>query len=179
MDGDTAFLAHPLIAAVVQEDATTVERRRVHEELANAVESIEERAHHLAVSASEPDERIAFELELAAYSAGARGGYSAVAELAERAAELTPAQQREPGRRRATLAGEVWRQAGRPLEEHEVLGVLAQVEAELGLEREARDHAERLKELAGGLEDLGEIRRGYALVTLGLALERWPEAVAA
>ena len=389
LDGDTVFFVHPLIAAVVAEDAPGAERRRAHEALAAAVESIEQRARHLAVSAAEPDERIASELELAAYSAGARGGYSAVAELAERASELTPPDEREAGRRRASLAGEaswaagdfeqghailqrlvdtatpgperaeallrlarnprdilessqlcaqalaeagedptlradiqtframvtygagdvnaaaelashgavaaaragderrealavalratmdglagrgfdlvalrrtagveersgpypgrvgprsflasalaivdeveearelggvlvaeardqgdvsyaralgvlsflelragnlevalagareareVWRQAGRPLEENEALGVLAQVEAELGLERDARDHAERIRELAGGLEHLGEIRRGYALVALALALERWSEAAAA
>jgi DNA-binding CsgD family transcriptional regulator len=79
----------------------------------------------------------------------------------------------------AREALEVWQQAGLALEENEALGVFAQVEAELGLEQEARDDAERITELPGRLHDLGEIRRGFVLVSLELALERWPEAVAA
>ena len=387
-DGAVAF-AHPLLAAVVHGDAPAAERRRAHAALAAVVDSVEERARHLALSISEPDERIAAELEMAAYSVGARGGYTAVAELAARARELTPADERDAARRRAILTGEaswaagdyekgrgllqemldtarpgaeradallrlsrnprdivesielcraaldepgtdpatrgdietflamltygagdvdgaaelaaraasaagetgdgrrealalslrammdglagrgfdfdvlrrtatveeetghypgrvgprsflasalsisdelaegralggalvaevrdqgdisyarmlsvvsflelragnlelalsgarealeVWEQAGLALEENEALGVLAQVEAELGLEQEARDNAERISELPGRLHDLGEIRRGFVLVSLELALEHWPEAVAA
>ncbi len=387
-DGAVAF-AHPLLAAVVDGDAPAAERRRAHAALAAAVGSVEERARHLALSISEPDEQIAAELEMAAYAVGARGGYTAVAELAGRARELTPADQRDAARRRAILTGEaswaagdyekgrallqemvdtahagaeradallrlsrnprdivesielcraaldepdveptmrgdietflamltygagdvdaaaelaaraaaaageggdarrealalslratmdglagqgfafdvlrraaaveeetgpypgrvgprsflasalsisddleegralggalvaevrdqgdiayarmlsvlsflelragnlaralsgarealgVWQQAGLALEENEALGVVAQVEAELGLEQEARDDAERISELPGRLHDLGEIRRGFVLVSLELALERWPEAVAA
>lgn len=387
--GETVSFEHPLLGAVVHGDAPPAERRRAHAALAGALVNPEERARHLALSASEPDEGIASQLEMAAYSAGARGGYLAVAELAERASELTPPEEREAGRRRATLAGEaswaagdyeqgrailqgvldsaepgperadarlrlarnprdivesiklctaaleeagdspilkadietflamltygagnvnaaadlasrgasaaadagdarrealalslrammdglagrgfdlevlrrtsafeqetghypgrvgprsflasalcmldeveearelsgaivseardqgdisyarmlsvasflelragnldvalagateahdVWRQAGLPLEENEALGVLAQVEAELGMEEEARAHAERIRELPGGLEDLGEIRRGFVVVPLELALERFSEAAAA
>ncbi|HEY1597473.1 MAG TPA: AAA family ATPase [Thermoleophilaceae bacterium] len=387
--GEAVSFEHPLLGAVVHGDAQDADRRRAHAALAGAVATVEERARHLALSASEPDEGIASELELAAYSAGARGGYSAVAELAERASELTPSAERAAGRRRATLAGEaswaagdyekgrailqqvldsaepgperadallrlsrnprdimesirlctaaleeaesspslrgdietflamltygagdvngaaelaargaaaateagdvrrealalslrammdglagrgfdlglmrrmaavedetghfpgrvgprsflasalcmldevdearelggaivdeardqgdisyarmlcvtsflelrtgnlrlahegareaceVWRQAGLPLEENEALGVLAQVEAELGLEEDARHHAELIAELGRGLQDLGEIRRGFILVSLELALERFAEASAA
>ncbi len=387
-DGAVSF-THPLLAAVVDRHAPAAERRHAHAALAAAVGPVEERARHLAQSISEPDEEVAAQLEMAAYSAGARGGYTAVAELAARARELTPAGERDAARRRAFLTGEaswaagdyergrqilqemvdtarpgteradallrlsrnprdilesielcrtaldepgtdpttrgdietflamltygagdvdsaaelagraastssegaddrrealalslhammnglaargfdfevlrrtaaveeatgpypgrvgprfflasalsitdehqegrergnaivtevrelgdisyaralsvvsflelragnleraldgarealgVWQQAGLTLEENEALGVVAQVQAELGLEREAREDADRITELPGGLHDLGEIRRGFALVTLELALERWPQAVAA
>jgi DNA-binding CsgD family transcriptional regulator len=112
LEGSTVSLTHPLLTAVVHGDAPAGERRRAHAALAGVVTGVEGRARHLALSASEPDEAIAGELEMAAYSVGARGGYSAVAELAGLARELTPPQERAAARRRATLAGEASWAAG-------------------------------------------------------------------
>ena len=50
----------------------------------------EERARHLALAATGPDEAVADALEAAARRAEARGAPPAAAELYERAARLTP-----------------------------------------------------------------------------------------
>ena len=56
-DGRIAF-THPLYASAVDEATPPDERRRVHRELASQVGDIEERAHHLALAATGPDESV-------------------------------------------------------------------------------------------------------------------------
>jgi DNA-binding CsgD family transcriptional regulator len=70
-------------------------KRDVHLRLAQFVVNPEERAHHLALSVSEPDVDVAAELETAARDAHARGAWTAGAELLEHAVRLSP--QRDPG----------------------------------------------------------------------------------
>ena len=57
---------HPLLASAVCSSASPERRRQVHERLAAVVSDPEERARHLALSATDPDEAIATQLEEAA-----------------------------------------------------------------------------------------------------------------
>ena len=81
--------AHPLYASAVYGGAAADERRRVHAELAERGNALE-RAHHLALATEHPDAAVAAELDRAAELAVLRGAPEIAAELAERAAELTP-----------------------------------------------------------------------------------------
>jgi DNA-binding CsgD family transcriptional regulator len=95
-DGDLVVFAHPLLAFVPYEVAAVAVRRRLHARLARVVSDFEERARHLALAASGPDERVASELEDAARRARARGAPDAAAELVRLARELTPGSGVEP-----------------------------------------------------------------------------------
>jgi len=110
-DGELRF-AHPLIASAVYSSATTDERREVHRRLARIVAAPEERAHHLALAAARPDERVARALDEAASIARRRGAPDAAAEFQEQAARLTPADDGVASRRRRTLAAEHFSHAG-------------------------------------------------------------------
>ena len=90
VEGDVVVFAHPLLALVPYEEAPPAERHRIHGRLARIVRDAEERARHLALSASGPDERIATELDRAARLARARGAPDAAAELVRLARGLTP-----------------------------------------------------------------------------------------
>jgi DNA-binding CsgD family transcriptional regulator len=82
--------SHPLLASVVYGSASPERRRQVHRRLAVVVADGEQRARHLALSATEPDAEIAAELEAAAASAANRGAQQAAAELFAAACRLTP-----------------------------------------------------------------------------------------
>jgi class 3 adenylate cyclase len=89
-DGDRVRFAHPLLASAVYGAASPGRRRQLHERLAAVVSDAEERARHLALSATEPDETIAAELEQAAQQGAKRGAQQAAAELYEASRRLTP-----------------------------------------------------------------------------------------
>jgi hypothetical protein len=90
-DGHRLRFSHPLIAAVVQERTPLAEWRAIHATLAGLADHPEQRARHLAAASEGPDEAVAAALAAAADEAATRGAMMAAAELAERAAELTPA----------------------------------------------------------------------------------------
>ena len=98
-DGHRVRFSHPLIGAVVQERTPPGEWRAVHARLADLTDRPEERARHLAAASDGPDEQVAAALEAAAGEAATRGATMAAAELAERAAELTPPATRRDGSR--------------------------------------------------------------------------------
>ena len=85
--------AHPLLASVIYGSASDERRRQLHGHLAAVVADPEERAHHLALSATEPDEQVAAELERVAEQAAKRGAPDAAAELLGASARLTPENQ--------------------------------------------------------------------------------------
>jgi DNA-binding CsgD family transcriptional regulator len=87
---DRVRFAHPLLASVIYGSASVQRRRLVHERLATVVGDREERARHLALSTSKPDEAVAAELEHAGTQAANRGAPQAAAELFEAARRLTP-----------------------------------------------------------------------------------------
>ena len=90
-DGPRLRFSHPLLAAAVEEMTPATEWREIHAQLAALTLRSGERARHLAAAASGPDAEVAAELDTAAWDARARGAVGAAAQLAERAAELTPA----------------------------------------------------------------------------------------
>lgn len=90
LDGDRIRFTHPLLAATAHGSAQAAELRALHRRLAEAVDSVEERARHLALGADSPDPEIAGVLDEAARRARARGASATAGELAEEAVRLTP-----------------------------------------------------------------------------------------
>jgi DNA-binding CsgD family transcriptional regulator len=84
-------LTHPLLAPATRDEANELELRELHLFLSQRLEDDVERALHLARASSEPDERVATELEEAASIAEARGAQETAALLAEEAIRLTAA----------------------------------------------------------------------------------------
>ena len=87
---DRVRFSHPLLASFVYGSASAERRRQLHARLAAVVVDAEERGRHLALSATEPDEPTAAELEQAAGQAAKRGAQRAAAELYEASRRLTP-----------------------------------------------------------------------------------------
>jgi DNA-binding CsgD family transcriptional regulator len=104
LDGERLRFAHPLLASVVYNDASAVERRAVHGRLAPLIGDPEERALHLARGSADPDEALAATLEATATDASARGHPQVAAELAEHAAHVTPAERSTAQARRVRKA---------------------------------------------------------------------------
>jgi DNA-binding CsgD family transcriptional regulator len=111
-DGERLYFAHPLFAAVVEERTPPDQWRALHRRLAGVVGDLEQRARHLALSASGPDSDVAAALEMAASHAAARGAQATAAELAERACALTPASEPEAQTRRLLLAADAHARTG-------------------------------------------------------------------
>jgi DNA-binding CsgD family transcriptional regulator len=102
-DGNIRFV-HPLMAAAVYDHATGAELREIHHSVAVGLADPEERARHLALACSGPDESVASALDDAARSAARRGATDVAARLAQQALELTPAGDRAQSFRRAMRA---------------------------------------------------------------------------
>lgn len=113
-DGRVRF-SHPLLASTIYADAGDLARSRVHRQLAELVETAEERARHLALGGSRPDEAVAAELERAAASACSRGARAAGAALYEQAADLTPQADEHARGARLVAAARAHFQAGEPV----------------------------------------------------------------
>jgi DNA-binding CsgD family transcriptional regulator len=97
--------AHPLLASGAYLGVDAPKRRMIHARLAELVLDPEEAARHLALAATGPDAHVATALSGAADRAHARGAPAAAAELLERAAELTPADDPAAARHRLGDAG--------------------------------------------------------------------------
>jgi DNA-binding CsgD family transcriptional regulator len=107
LDGDRIRFSHPLLAPVCYTAMPAHRRRRLHRRLAELDVDGEERARHLALAATGPDEEIAAALETAAIQARNRGAAQAAAELGELAVALTPARAVDDViRRRIAAAGD-------------------------------------------------------------------------
>ncbi len=92
--------SHPLLASAVYSAASHERRRQLHRHLADVVSDAEERARHLAESATQADAATAAEIERAADLAARRGAQDAAAQLYEAAARLTPEECRDDVARR-------------------------------------------------------------------------------
>jgi DNA-binding NarL/FixJ family response regulator len=90
--GDDGFVrfTHPLLASAIYTGLPPGRRRALHARLAAVGEDLEERARHLALSAAEPDVKVAHLLDRAASKARARGAPDTAVELAQQAVRLTP-----------------------------------------------------------------------------------------
>ena len=99
LDGPRVRLVHPLLGSAIRSDATATELRALHARLAELAATAEERARHLALSTSGPDETVATVLDRESASASTRGATATAAELAELALRLTP-----PDREAAVLS---------------------------------------------------------------------------
>ncbi len=103
---------HPLYASAVYGSASRSRRREVHRRLAKLVTDVEERARHLAAAATVPDEETARALEEGAVVARSRGAWGSAAELLERSAALTPADNADSAYSRSNAAAEHHIRAG-------------------------------------------------------------------
>ncbi len=112
-DGRLRF-SHPLLGSTVAADAGELARSRAHRQLADVASTPEERARHLALAGSGPDEGVAAELERAASSACGRGARGAGAVLFEQAAAITPADDASGRDGRLVAAARAHFQAGEP-----------------------------------------------------------------
>jgi DNA-binding CsgD family transcriptional regulator len=104
--GNAVRFTHPLLSSVVYAEASDKERRRLHRRLADLVADPEERARHLGLSATTPNDHIAATLEHAARRAASRGAPDAAAALLEQAIDLTPASSRADVPRRELEAAD-------------------------------------------------------------------------
>ena len=112
LEGDRIHFTHPLLAPASYAAMPLHRRRRLHRRLAELNVDLEERARHLAIAATGPDEAIADALDAAATHARVRGAAQAAAELAVWAVELTPPDAFENVDRRRITAAEHCRYAG-------------------------------------------------------------------
>ncbi|MFE6685858.1 LuxR C-terminal-related transcriptional regulator [Streptomyces sp. NPDC057743] len=100
-DGSGLRFAHPLFACAVYARGTAAERRAAHGRLGAVTTDRAERARHLALAGTEPDEEVAAFVADAAEEAARHGAPETAAALARLAAARTPA--RFAGRRCARL----------------------------------------------------------------------------
>jgi DNA-binding CsgD family transcriptional regulator len=98
--------AHPLYASAVYAASASGRRRAVHMRLAGLITEPEERARHLALGASRPDNAVAAALDRAAAQARARGAWDAAGELLEQACAFTTPEEAEAANRRRLAAAE-------------------------------------------------------------------------
>ena len=110
-DGRVRF-THPLYASAVYESTPVARRRDLHLHLARQIDDIEERARHVALATTRPDEDVAKLLEAGATRARRRGAWQSAAELYEQAGGLTPPERADDALRRAIAAAEHQTHAG-------------------------------------------------------------------
>jgi DNA-binding CsgD family transcriptional regulator len=105
LDERTVRFRHPLMRSAVRQAATVLERRRVHEALADALHADpDRRVWHRAALIAGTHEDVAVELEAAGRRARRRGAVSVAAAALRRAAEFSEPAQRA---RRLVAAAEV------------------------------------------------------------------------
>jgi DNA-binding CsgD family transcriptional regulator len=116
-DGAVRF-THPLLREMVYADAEPAARRSAHELLGTAVTDPVERARHFAHARPDPDEELAETLAEAASVARLRGAPATAADLAELAADRTPAATPGVAAMRRLTAAQYAYAAGSPTDAH-------------------------------------------------------------
>ena len=161
VDGRVRF-THPMLASAIYSMARPSLRRHWHARLAELVPDDEERARHLALSATSPDAEMAGTLESAARSAHFRGAPDAAAALARQAIDLTPSELVEALARRRIFRAECQLRAGDSAAARELLESILS-DADTG----ARP-AEALRLLAAVLFGTGDLPEVVRLLTEAL-----------
>jgi DNA-binding NarL/FixJ family response regulator len=103
---------HPLMLSAALESVPLARRRTIHARLAAGTASVEDRGRHLALSVAGTSVDGALALDAAAASARRRGATAMAAEWAERAAMMTPAEDRSGWTVRIGRAGRWFAEAG-------------------------------------------------------------------
>jgi DNA-binding CsgD family transcriptional regulator len=111
-DAGRIEFTHPLFASAAYRSVSASRRRELHRLAAELVNEPEERARHLALASARPDPGVAAQLDDGAANAATRGAPDAAAELAELAAQMTPADDGEARARRLLAAGRLQFDAG-------------------------------------------------------------------
>ena len=167
-DGTIRF-EHPLLASAVYDSAPAARRRDVHRALADRVVDVEERARHLALAASGPDETTAAALDEAAEAVALRGAVDVAAELKSLAVRLTsPADAAAATRRRRELADRLYF-AG------DATGARRELESLVDSLAAGGSRAEVLLELGSVVWSQGESDAGLALLSRALSEADSPE----
>src|SRR5438132_5333541 len=143
--GGRVDFTHPLYGSALYSSLPEATRRKLHRELATREVGLEERARHLALAATGPDEASAEVLDRAAEAAGARGAAEVAVELKELALWLTP-----PDDGQATLRRDL-ELASRRYFAGDALGARQQLERSLLTLPAGEDRARVLLELASVL----------------------------
>jgi hypothetical protein len=151
---------HPLVRSAVYYAATAVQRRQAHRALAAACDperDVVPRAWHLQQPPSGPAKGVAAELAAAADQAGSRGGYAAAASFRERAALLTPDQERRAERRLSAAQA------------HLLAGMVDRADALLGRGQQgpARPAVDGTGHPSGGHDPVRSRARGEGCLRLG------------
>lgn len=100
VEGDRIRFVHPLLASGIYSAAGPERRRTVHRRLATLAPGLEERARHLALASTGPDEVVATTLDRAAQRVFDDGAVASAVELAALATGSTPADDAEALHRR-------------------------------------------------------------------------------
>lgn len=112
VEGGRILFSHSLLASTAYTCASGERRRQLHGRLAALALEQEERARHLALSVTGPNEHAAAVLETAAREADRRGAQDATAELFGRARRLTPVERPQDLARRSLGAASALFAAG-------------------------------------------------------------------
>ncbi|HEY7146220.1 MAG TPA: AAA family ATPase [Streptosporangiaceae bacterium] len=161
--GGRVEFTHPLFGSVLYASLPDQARQAVHRELAGRAASLEERARHLALAATGPDEHTAAELDQAAQAASARGAADMAVELKELACRLTPPQDQQSVVRRQLELADRRYFAG------DSDGARRELERSAQALPPGEDRAQVLLELGSVLWAQAEADRGQELMTQALA----------
>ncbi|HEU4426208.1 MAG TPA: LuxR C-terminal-related transcriptional regulator, partial [Pilimelia sp.] len=153
-DGSVAF-SHPLMRAVVYGSAPVPQRLRTHARLAEVVADPVQRARHLAAARPVEDEAVAAALMDAAAVARQRGAAGVATELAESAADRTPAADREAWAERKLAAATHAEAAGRYEEGRAAVDAVLAADVPSGAKTRAK--LLRLRQLGQGILQAQEL----------------------
>jgi DNA-binding NarL/FixJ family response regulator len=165
----TILFEHPLLASAVYDSAPTAGKRGVHRLLADRVGDVEERARHLALAASGPDEATAEALDRAADAVAMRGAVDVAAELKSLAVRLTPPADHDASARRRQELAERLYFAG------DTTGARRELEALVDSLAAGERRADALLELGSVVWSQGEGDEGLAVLSRALAEAESPE----
>ena len=162
LPGGQVDFTHPLFGSALYSSLAETTRRKLHGELAAKEAGLEERARHLALAASGPDEASAAVLDHAAEAAASRGAAEVAVELKELALRLTPPEDTKARVRRELQL------ASRRYFAGDASGARQELERSLSSLRAGEERAEVLLELASVLWNQAESDEALAKISQAL-----------